>query len=610
MEISKETLALINAFKNPLIDLLSDIKKDVLFFFDDGVLEYVQCYKQKYEKTKTFLFRNEAVDFYDTFYPITIRNSKTKIDINNIEKIFSETNFISVIGNAGSGKSMLMKHLFLTSVKQVFQIPIVIELRNLNHYEGSFFNYIKETITNKKLAPSNKILGQILENGNFLFLLDGYDEIYSENKEKLSNAIEEFTDKYNKNLFILTSRPGANAESFPRFECCFVKPLSNIQIKEFTLKQLNKVDEGKLAEKIIEVIQKPENKEYNSYLSSPLLLSMFILTFNSYPELPKSKSKFYWNVYDTLCTKHDTFTKHGGYQHERVSSLQNEEISKILEWFSYISLFEGNYNFDSEYLNSKLKNIIDKLSLTCQIENLIHDLVVAISIIIIDGLEYKFPHKSLQEYFTAKLISSQSKEVKEKIYSGKMADLSKYTHGGNENLWNLCNELDTIAFNKYFILHNLKYFIKSIDETSIENLIYSFLKVTGFKQGFWKKDNSERIAFVSIEYYGRTIDSIIAYLEIGNYSSLSLSNYEISKQHNDLILSSKYAIAKRIDDKSETYYTLDYVNCWDETLFRFIDSIGLAKHIVDLIGKVHLKVESLGKEIKMKEENADDLLNL
>lgn len=35
---------------------------------------------------------------------------------------------------------------------------------------------------------------------------------------------------------------------------------------------------------------------YMRYMKSPLLLSMFILTYNEHPELPRHISSFYYNV--------------------------------------------------------------------------------------------------------------------------------------------------------------------------------------------------------------------------------------------------------------------------------------------------------------------------
>lgn len=124
-----------------------------------------------------------------------------------------------------------------------------------------------------------------------------------------------------------------------RFQNYYVNELDDTEIKQFIQKQLSIVSESDLSMKIIEVIDKPESQAYKEYLRSPLLLSMFILTFKQFPDLPKSKNKFYYNVFDTLITKHDSLSKRGGFQHERMTGLQNEDIEIILKWFSYLTLF-------------------------------------------------------------------------------------------------------------------------------------------------------------------------------------------------------------------------------------------------------------------------------
>ncbi len=299
--ISEQTASLIETFKYPIFKLLGDLKAEIKHFLDDGLPEYVDNYKNKFSKTKTFLFREEKVNFYDIYFPISIKSNKKRFeDFKQIEELFIERQFISIIGNAGSGKSMLLKHIFLSSIKELFKIPLIIELRNLNDFNGTITDYIYKSIFKNKLAPNKNILERLLSTGNFLFLLDGYDEIYSNQKNKISSDIEEFVDVYSKNYFIITSRPGANVESFQRFDNFQVEPLLPKKIKDFIQLQLKVAENTEAAQRIFTVIDKPENKDYRAYLSSPLLLSMFIFTFNAYPELPRSKSRFYWNVFVSI----------------------------------------------------------------------------------------------------------------------------------------------------------------------------------------------------------------------------------------------------------------------------------------------------------------------
>ncbi|EKC47267.1 hypothetical protein OBE_15795, partial [human gut metagenome] len=47
-------------------------------------------------------------------------------------------------------------------------------------------------------------------------MLDGYDEIAIEQKDALTHSLENFFDCYPQNSYLLTSRPGANAETLER----------------------------------------------------------------------------------------------------------------------------------------------------------------------------------------------------------------------------------------------------------------------------------------------------------------------------------------------------------------------------------------------------------
>ncbi|MBK8966890.1 MAG: hypothetical protein IPM36_09460 [Lewinellaceae bacterium] len=86
-----------------------------------------------------------------------------------------------------------------------------------------------------------------------------------------------------------------------------------------------------------------------------------------------------------------------------------------------MTYFNGEYFFEYENLKGRLqlacKSVKQEYSFT--IEDLVDDLVVSIPIIIKDGMEYKFPHRSLQEYFAASFISSLDIESKAKVYQEK-----------------------------------------------------------------------------------------------------------------------------------------------------------------------------------------------
>lgn len=165
-----------------LIDLKDELKTiykagkdEIKYLLDDGLLSYAISQKEKFEKLKTFLYQNDRVNFYDTFYPLDLLGIKANgssytvsMDKNLIET-FKDGNCVTIIGDAGSGKSMLMKHFFLYFLNYEMEIPLFIELRNLNSFDGSFYDYIIKSIFNNNLSPNNIILERIMSKGRFLF---------------------------------------------------------------------------------------------------------------------------------------------------------------------------------------------------------------------------------------------------------------------------------------------------------------------------------------------------------------------------------------------------------------------------------------------------------
>jgi predicted NACHT family NTPase len=509
MEITTLIKGVINGqLTNLFTGIAKDFSEEIKHTISNNILEYQIEEYNRNSISKTLLHRVEPKRLKEFYQPLFIRkcgknNKKNeiyrhiakikdkRIATESIEKLFEKNQFVTLIGNAGSGKSTIVKYLFLNSIDSNFKIPIKVELRYLNDYSGTVIDFIQEKVFKlNRLASADKIIERLMKSGDFVFFLDGYDEITSSKKEKITKEIDDLVKLYNKNNYLLTSRPYTEIDLLPLFHNFEVCELSNEDINQFIAKQIPK-EEKELQEKIIEAINSAENIAYKTFLSNPLLLSMFILTFQSYSSIPQKRSTFYSQVFDALFSVHDSMSKLA-FVREKQSALSKEQIIEVLELFSFISYFEQKFIFTNLYLNEKLGIIKDKKkSIDFDNHKLINDLQIAIGIINQDGTEFTFPHRSLQEYFTATYISSlkstqNKKIVYQKIIKSLMNDHS-FSATSKDNFHLLLSELDEEGVIKYCILPFLKNSLKKIgkNHNNSTKIIDNYVNLKSVYESFY-----------------------------------------------------------------------------------------------------------------------------
>jgi GTPase SAR1 family protein len=447
-------------------------------FFDVGVRKYLVEQEKKYSTLKTLLRGNTPVYIYDIYYSVKLVTDKRKnINTYNIESVFAATKYITITGDAGSGKSTLAKHLFLNSIKTNYKIPILVELRYLNSYEGSFLEYLISKINDDGVADTRPILERLLSAGKFVFFLDGFDELKAEVKSDVVDEINRFVDKYSNNNFILTTRPYSDVELLPRFHNYKIKSLGidNGEIDEFIDLQLK--DEQELAEKIKASIRDSDRELIGSFLANPLLLTLYILTFQSDASIPEKRHIFYRRVINALFSEHDSKTKLG-YVREKLSGLSQEKFEKILKVFSFLSFFDARFNFDHDYVCSTLDIVKKKTDIDFDNHCFMYDMKSAVALWTEDNGVYEFAHRSLQEYFAAIFIESLGDSEKTRIYERITEKFGVSRHDSRDTGYflSLCEEIDPVNFNKYYYIPNAEKLFDILNKCEKGKKFCSYLK--------------------------------------------------------------------------------------------------------------------------------------
>lgn len=490
---------------------LDRLLESMKFILSNNVYNYLLNEYEKNSKTKTLIHRSEPVDFYEIYQPLFIKPCSylyrknsfgSKESTHHILKLFEKTDKLIIVGQAGCGKSTIIKHLFMDSIVSKYKIPLKIELRYINNYNNHngniIISYIKnEIFKSENISGNDEIIEKLLKNGVFVMFFDGYDEISSVKKDIVTKEIDDISKKYKFNSYIITSRPFTEVEGLSKFKVYEVCKLNDQEIDEFIKKQIS---EKELVNKIIESVHNTENSSYKSFLSNPLLLSMYILTFQSYANIPEKKSEFYRQVFEALYSYHDSISKMA-YVREKQSGLGKDEFIKILKVFSFTSYFEEKFSFTQTELEEKLDSIKKKYKgINFENDKFINDLTIAINVLTKDGAEYTFPHRSLQEYFCALYMAQLSETLKCKCYDDVL--LKTIFKGGfvrSREIGNICAlllEMDRISLFDYCLipfLETLRSKIIGIDNISLIDVNEIFFNAKLFYVSFSQAISVEKI---------------------------------------------------------------------------------------------------------------------
>ena len=525
------------------------------FKIDFGIAfeSYLNNSYNKYSKIKTILYRTEPQYIYNFYEVPNLRKPNGEIfKVDDIDNIINISNFIIIEGTGGIGKSMLMKHLFLSVLKKKKFIPIFFELKDLNILKNDYemMDLILKKLDALGSSINKKCLDYALCSGSFIFLLDGYDEVLNSSKDSFLNKLELFCDKYSKNHYIISSRPYSEFIEFQRFSV-----LSTCRLeKEQAVSLIRKTDfDTDIKERfIIDLNNKLYNKHF-SFASNPLLLNIMLLTYDNYAEIPEKLHLFYSNAFETLYSKHDA-TK-AGFRREMRSNLSYDLFKKIFSYFCFISYNKGKIEFSKDDLISILKSIKNS-NIEFDIENYINDLINSVCVLYKDGLNYKFSHRSFQEYFSALFLKELPDENMKKICNQLIYKEGKSI--AQDSVFDMLYDMSEERFEENVLLPVLINFekdYKDYDENEKYNLYFDLVVNRIRFQNDINAGKEECNLWLGTQFYERN-DLRIIYKFSFKYAVKKKREKNELKIVNDNLL--EYLINKK-DYKVNTYITKEEI---------------------------------------------------
>lgn len=370
--------------------------------------DYLSKTREKYSRSKSFFIRNESIDLYSYYIPTGIQCGRNIISTPTFSKITSNSNKIIITGTGGSGKSVLMRHLFLDCMSQKQYVPVLIELRDLNTENYTIDEKIADTLDSYGFEASDEYIKKAKSAGHFCFFLDGYDEINNSKRKKLVQQIVKLSTKYSLCPVLISSRPDEAFNGIDDFNIFKMLPL-DMDSASSLVKKLP-FDED-IKNKFSKALQDGLFEKHQSFLSNPLLLSIMLLTYGENAEIPSKLSIFYNQAYEALFQRHDA--NKGGYNRERSTNLDIQDFSRVFSLFSLQTYEKRIFKMPRTDCLSFIEKARESLNKNFQADDYLTDLLSAACLLIEDGLEISYSHRSFQEYFVALQISTSAPEIQD-----------------------------------------------------------------------------------------------------------------------------------------------------------------------------------------------------
>jgi hypothetical protein len=180
-------------------------------------------------------------------------------------------------------------------------IPVYIELKTFRNRPVNLTEVLRQEFTTCGFPDGFSDLA--LARGNLLVLLDGIDEIPSDKIDEAILHIREFVDRHDANRFIISCRTHFYHAWFPRFKDVILADFDDSQIEAFAHNWFAASGGSELGEQFVQLLSEPRSAATRELARTPLLLTFLCLVYEDSQGLPVNRSDLYEEALKILMTK-------------------------------------------------------------------------------------------------------------------------------------------------------------------------------------------------------------------------------------------------------------------------------------------------------------------
>lgn len=328
----------------------------------------------------------------------------------------NDAQYLMVFGGPGVGKSTFLRKVGLEALKsnqgsyKHRLLPVFLELKKFKESEINIQKLIEREFKICGFPDVQKNVSKKLAEGKLLILLDGLDEVPTENRENVIEKIQDFVDQHKQNRFILSCRTAARTTNLNRF--------INIEVAEFDDQQIqtfiehwfsSEADkEAEIAKNCWELLTKSEYEAAKNLAHTPLLLTFLCLTYRRTLSFPTNRSSLYeraLRIFLEEWSAEKQLTSHRKLVYEGLNiDLEEGLLSEI----AYTNFVEDHLFLEKRELVKQIKTHLQQnlnAPQTLDGEKVLKTIELEQGILVEQASDvYSFSHLTLQEYLTAHYI--------------------------------------------------------------------------------------------------------------------------------------------------------------------------------------------------------------
>jgi len=142
--------------------------------------------------------------------------------------------------------------------------------------------------------------------------------------------------------------------------------------------------------------------QINILLKTPLMMTLLVLVYKAEKKIPEQFSEFYENLFQTLLMRHDKSKP--GYSRTKNSPINEKKLQELFEAFCFLASKKSLTTMSFEEIHDLVDSAVQNTGIKCDTSCFIKDISKIACLVLEEGFDFHFIHKSVREYHSANFI--------------------------------------------------------------------------------------------------------------------------------------------------------------------------------------------------------------